>query len=78
MSKASWYGTTAKIYTAVNNNFLHSLFSQCTSFLNGVQITQASDIYPYRAYLESLFTYSTDATNSHRKMAFWQLDEGIC
>jgi hypothetical protein len=43
-------------YTALINNFLHSQFSQCTIFLNGVQITHASDLYPYRAYLESLFT----------------------
>jgi hypothetical protein len=63
-------------YTAVINNFLHSLFSQCTIYLNGVQITQASDLYPYRAYIESLFSYGTDAANSHLKMAFWQLDEG--
>jgi hypothetical protein len=63
-------------YTAGINNLLHSLFSQCTIFLNGTQITQATELYPYRAYIESLFTYSTDAANSHSKMAFWQLDDG--
>ena len=39
--------------TAVVNNLLHSLFSQCNVQLNGVPITQASDLYNYRAYLET-------------------------
>ena len=29
-------------FTAVTNNFLHSLFSQCSIALNGVTITQAT------------------------------------
>ena len=48
-------------YTAVVNNLLHSLFSQCTIYLNGTQITQARDLYPYRAYIETLSTYGNDA-----------------
>ena len=63
-------------YTAGVNNLLHSLFSYCTISLNGTQITQATELYPYRAYIETLLTYGNDAANSHLKMAFWQLDEG--
>jgi len=63
-------------YTAVVNNLLHSLFSQCTSYLNGTQITQATELYPYRAYIETLVTYGNDAANSHLTMPFWLLDEG--
>ena len=35
-------------FTAVTKNFLHSLFSQCSISLNGVTITQATEIYNYR------------------------------
>ena len=41
-------------YTAGINNLLHSLFCQCNISLNGTQITQASELYNYRAYLETL------------------------
>ena len=43
-------------YTAVVNNILHSLFSQCTIYINGTQITQATELYPCRAYIETLVT----------------------
>jgi len=58
------------------NNLLHSLFSQCTIYLNGTQITQATVLYPYRAYIETLSTYGNDAASSHLTMPFWLLDEG--
>ena len=37
-------------FTAVTNNFLHSLISQCSVTLYGVSITQASELYHYRSY----------------------------
>jgi hypothetical protein len=43
-------------FTAGTNNFLHSLFSQCSITLNGKQITQATDLYNYRAYTQSRHT----------------------
>ena len=63
-------------YTAVVNNLLHSLFSQCTIYLNGTQITQATELYPFRAYIETLLTYGNDAASTHRTMPFWLIDEG--
>jgi len=54
--------------TKGTNNFLHSLFSQCSISLNGVNITPASELYTYRSYLESLLTYGSDAANSHLTM----------
>jgi len=63
-------------YVAGVNNLLHSLFSQCTILLNGTQISQASENYNYRAYIETLMTYATDAADSHLKMGNWELDEG--
>ena len=46
----------ASDFTAGTNNFLHSLFSQCSISLNGVNITPASELYPYRSYMETLLT----------------------
>ena len=63
-------------YTAAVNNLLHSLFSQCTIYLNGTQIKQATELYPFRAYIETLSTYGNDAASSHLTMPFWLIDEG--
>jgi len=63
-------------FTAGTNNFFQSLFSQCSTSLNGVNITPASELYPYRSYLEALLTYGSDAANSHLTNAYWYLDEG--
>jgi len=47
-------------FTAITNNFLHYLFSQCNVILNGVPITQAGELYQYRSYHETLMNYGTD------------------
>jgi len=44
----------ASDFTAGTNNFVSSQYSQCSISLNGVNITPASELYPYRSYLESL------------------------
>ena len=54
-------------HTAVTNNLLHSLFSQCNITLNSVTINHAADLYHYRAYFETLLTYGIDAVASHLK-----------
>jgi len=51
--------------TGVTNNLLPSLFSQCTVVLNGTTITQSSEHYNYRSYLETLLTHGTDAAATH-------------
>ena len=63
-------------YIAGINNLLHSLFTQCSISLNGTQITQTSELYNYRAYIETLLTYGNDAAHSHLKMPYWYLGEG--
>ena len=50
-------------YTPGINNLLHSLFSKCSISLNGTQITQATELYNYRAYLETLLTFGSDAAD---------------
>ena len=62
--------------TAVTNNLLHSLFSQCTVTLNGVPVTQSHKHYKYRAYLETPFTYGTNAASPHLTNCYWYLDNG--
>jgi hypothetical protein len=54
-------------FTAGTNNFLIFLFSQCSISLNGVNITPATELYHYRAYLE---TYGSDAANTHRRLLY--------
>jgi hypothetical protein len=54
-----------KDFTAVTNNFLHSLFSQCNITLNNVPITQSGDLYQYRSYLETILSYGSGAGASH-------------
>ena len=63
-------------FTGVTNNLLHSLFSQCSITLNGTSITQSTDLYQYRAYLETLLTYGADAATSHLTNAYWYVDNG--
>jgi len=67
----------ASVFTAGTNNFLHSLFGQCSISLNGVNITPASQLYPYRSYLQSLLIYGSDAANSHLTNAYWYLDGDV-
>ena len=63
-------------FTAVTNNFLLSLFSQCCIALNGVTITQATELYIYRSFFETILTYGSDAATSQLTNAFWYLDVG--
>jgi hypothetical protein len=63
-------------HTAGVSNFLHSLFSQCTITLNGVNITQPGDHHNYRAYLETQLTYCVDASLSHLTNSYWYKDLG--
>ena len=39
-------------------------------------ITQASEVYHYRSYLENLLTYGSDASASLLTKSFWYVDTG--
>lgn len=59
------------------NNFMHSLFSQVDVSLNGTLITSSTNTYAYRAYLENLLTYGTDAKSSQlTSVLFYKDDAG--
>ena len=43
------------------NNWLHSLFSQVDVYLNGTIVIPSTNTYAYRAYIQTLLSYGTDA-----------------
>ena len=55
-------------------NFLHALWSQCDLYLNGVLVTQASNTYPYRAYIETLLSFGEEAKKSQLSCSLWYGD----
>lgn len=57
------------------NNFLHSLFSQVDISLNGTLITSSTNTYAYRAYIETLLSYGSDAKSSQLTSALFYKDE---
>lgn len=58
----------------VVNNILHSMFRQCTVYLNNVQISQDND-YHYKSFLMTLLNYGSDAARTHLETTGWILDE---
>ena len=46
------------------NNFFHSMFSSIDLYVNNKLVTSNMDTYPYRAYLENLFSYESDVTDN--------------
>jgi hypothetical protein len=74
LTKADGTNLDDRDFTACVNNLLHCLFSQCSIAFNNVTITQFTEIYNYRTYMESLLTYGTDAADTRLTNAFWYLD----
>jgi hypothetical protein len=57
------------------NNLLHSLFSQVDISLNGTLITNSTNTYPYRSYIEDLLSYGPSAKKSQLTAALFYKDE---
>jgi hypothetical protein len=55
--------------------FLHSFFSQVDVTLNGTVITNSTNTYPYRAYIETLRSYGPPAKKSHLTASLFFKDE---
>ena len=54
------------------NNFLHSMFSGIDLFLNNKLVTSSMNTYPYRAYIENLFSRGSDVKSNQLKAGeFW-------
>lgn len=58
----------------VVNNFLHSIFRQCSIYLNGKPVSQSDNNYSYRAYIENLLNYGNDAATTHLESSGWIID----
>lgn len=56
------------------NNLLHSMISQINVQFNQKSVAASNSTYPYRAYIETLLNYGTDATNSHLQLSLWYPD----
>ena len=56
------------------NNWLHSLFSQVDVYLNGTLVTPSTNTYAYRAYIETLLSYGTDAKVTQLTSQLWHKD----
>ena len=57
------------------NNWLHSLFEQVEVNLNERIVTPSTNTYAYRAYLETLLSYGSDAKDSYLTGALWYKDK---
>jgi len=68
-----------KISVGPVNNLLHSLFSQVDVSLNGTLITNSTNTYPYRVYLENLLSYGPAGKGSQLTSEMFYKDEaGKC
>ena len=56
------------------NNPLHSMIKQLSIRLNGTLITEQSDTYAYRAYIESLLNYTIAEKSSFLTSALFYKD----
>ena len=57
------------------NNFLHSMFSQVDVALNQKAVSSSTNGYNYRAYIETLLNYGSDAKKSHLTCGLWYPDD---
>lgn len=46
------------------NNILHSLFSDCDVYANGIKISSANGVYGHKSYLETEMSHTKDAKNT--------------
>ena len=58
------------------NNWLHALFSNVDLSLNNTLVTSSSfNAYPYRAFIETLLSYGSDAKSTQMTNQLWYKDK---
>ena len=57
----------SKVYPV--NSLFQSMFSGIDLYLNNKLVTKDSDTYPYKAYIENLFSYGSDVKEKQLKAA---------
>jgi hypothetical protein len=75
VTKADNTDLAADSVAAPTNLFLHSLFSPVDVSLNGTQITSPTNTYPYRAMIETLLSFGSDAKMSQLTSALFYKDK---
>ena len=72
-------GTTKLAYTVTNvgvvNNILHSMWSNVNVELNNKTVTHNDGLYPYKAYLEKLTTFTPEHTKTFGVRSGFVMDE---
>ncbi|XP_045453451.1 uncharacterized protein F54H12.2-like [Melitaea cinxia] len=64
----------ASTVVAPVNNWLHSVFTQLDVYLNQKLVSPPNNTYAYRAYIETLLNYSSEAKQSHLTCSLWYED----
>ena len=52
-------------------NLFHTMIKQPSVWLNGTLVTEQTDTYPYKAYLETLLNYGSNASETILKPSGW-------
>ena len=63
----------SKVYPV--NNLFHSMFSGIDLYVNNKLVTKNPDKYPYRAYIENLFSYGSDVKENQLKAAEFSYED---
>lgn len=75
--KATGANTAATDHVVPINLLLHSLFSQVDVKMKDAIVTSSLNTYPYKAYLETLLAFGSDAKDSYKGMeGFYPDDAG--
>jgi hypothetical protein len=61
-------------FAAPTNYFLHTMFKNVELHVGGKLISDTSNTYPYRSYLEAILHYGSDAKRSHLQEALYYKD----
>ena len=61
--------------SSVVNLLLHSLFKEVTVLFNNKTVSDPSNIYAYRSYLETLFNCNSDILKYRLKSVGWHKDK---
>ena len=59
---------------SIVNLFPHALFSQVDLEIDGVNLSSHDNLYPYKAYLETLLSYGSDAKSSYPSTSHFAKD----
>lgn len=62
-------------YVGPVNNMLHSMFSQVDITLQNKLVTSSTTHYPYKAMLQTLLSYGSDAKESQLSSQLWKKDK---